>query len=109
MTPGYEEFVEVCVTLVVPLAIVVPLLRFDERRLKPAQLERAWPPVSRDAAVFAPWLLLGMPQLCLPVHAVKTRGWLVGLVLGLFVALLITVLTGLLGVGLVTALEAFGL
>ncbi len=109
MTPGNEEFVEVCVTLVVPLAIVVPLLRIDERRLKPAQLERAWPPVSRDAAVFAPWLLLGMPQLCLPVHAVKTRGWLVGLVPGLLVALLITLVTGLLGMGLVTALEAFGL
>ncbi len=29
MTPGNEEFVEVCVTLVVPLAIVVPLLRID--------------------------------------------------------------------------------
>ncbi|HEX8792539.1 MAG TPA: hypothetical protein VF765_16440 [Polyangiaceae bacterium] len=109
MTPGNEEFVEVCVTLVVPLSIVVPLLRFDERRLKPAQLERAWPPVSRDAALFAPWLLLGMPQLCLPVHAVKTRGWLVGLLPGLLVALVITLLTGLLGVGLVTALEALGL
>jgi hypothetical protein len=109
VTPGNEEFVEVCVTLVVPLAIVVPLLRFDERRLKPAQLERAWPPVSRDAAIFAPWLLLGMPQLCLPVHAVKTRGWLVGLVPGLLVALLITVVDGLLGVGLVMALEALGL
>ena len=109
MTPGNEEFVEVCVTLVVPLAIVMPLLRFDERRLKPAQLERAWPPVSRDAAVFAPWLLLGMPQLCLPVHAVKTRGWLVGLLPGLLVALVITMLTGLLGAGLVMALEALGL
>ncbi len=59
--------------------------------------------------MFAPWLLLGMPQLCLPVHAVKTRGWLVGLVPGLLVALLITLVTGLLGMGLVTALEAFGL
>jgi hypothetical protein len=109
VTPGYEEFVEVCVTLVFPLTIVVPLLRFDERRLSPAQLERAWPPVSRDAAIFAPWLLLGMPQLCLPVHAVKTRGWLLGLLPGLLVALLITILDGLLGVGLVTALEALGL
>jgi uncharacterized membrane protein YhaH (DUF805 family) len=109
VTPGNEEFVEVCVTLVVPLATVIPLLRLDERRLSPAQLERAWPPVSRDAAVFAPWLLLGMPQLCLPVHAVKTRGWLVGLVPGLLVALLITLVTGLLGIGLVTALEALGL
>ncbi|HTQ43411.1 MAG TPA: hypothetical protein VMI75_11690 [Polyangiaceae bacterium] len=109
MTPGNEEFIEVCVTLVVPLAIVVPLLRFDERRLSPKQLERAWPPVSRDAAIFAPWLLLGMPQLCLPVHAVKTRGWLWGLVPGLLVALLITFLDGLLGWGLVTALEALGL
>ena len=109
MTPGNEEFVEVCVTLVVPLTIVIPLLRFDERRLSPAQLERAWPPVSRDAAIFAPWLLLGMPQLCLPVHAVKTRGWLLGLLPGLLVALVITFLTGLLGWGLVTALEALGL
>jgi len=109
VTPGNEEFIEVCVTLVVPLAIVMPLLRFDERRLSPAQLARAWPPVSRDAAVFAPWLLLGMPQLCLPVHAVKTRGWLLGLIPGLLVALVITVLDGLLGVGLVTALEALGL
>lgn len=109
MTPGNEEFVEVCVTLVVPLVIVVPLLRFDERRLSARQLERAWPPVSRDAAIFAPWLLLGMPQLCLPVHAVKTRGWIVGLVPGLLVALVITLVTGLLGMGLVMGLEALGL
>jgi hypothetical protein len=109
VTPGNEEFVEVCVTLVVPLAIVIPLLRFDERHLSAAQLERAWPPASRDAAIFAPWLLLGMPQLCLPVHAVKTRGWLWGLIPGLLVAAVITVLDGLLGLGLVTALEALGL
>jgi hypothetical protein len=109
VTPGNEEFVEVCVTLIIPLTIVIPLLRFDERRLSPARLERAWTPVSRDAAIFTPWLLLGMPQLCLPVHAVKTRGWLLGLLPGLLVATLITFLTGLLSAGLVTALEALGL
>lgn len=109
MTPGNEEFVEVCVTLVLSLVIVVPLLRLDERHLKPAQLERAWPPVSRDAALFATWLLLGMPQICLLVHAVKTRGWLWGLVPGLFFGFIVTVVIGLAGTGLVTALEALGL
>ena len=39
----------------------------------------------------------------------KTRGWLWGLVPGLLVALLITFFDGLLGWGLVTALEALGL
>lgn len=75
------------------LGIAVPwaLLRWDERRLDGAQLARSWSEVSRWSA------LVAFGPLCLPVHCIKTRGWLVGALLGvvaLIVALtMITLLT----------------
>lgn len=41
----------------------------DERALDPALRERAWPPVSRDAAIIA------FGQIALLVHFWKTRRW----------------------------------
>ncbi len=108
MTPGNEEFVQVCVSLVLSPLLVAAIVVRDERRLTPVQRDRAWPPVSRDAAIFTPWLLLGMPQLCLPVHWVRTRGWWRGLPVGLVLAVLVTAVDFAAQVGAVFALEALG-
>lgn len=61
-----------------PLAIV----RRDLRRLEPRALERAWPDSSFHSAV----LFFGL--LCLPVHFIKTRRGLRGVLpgVGWFVA-----------------------
>jgi hypothetical protein len=72
--------------LVVP-AVVATVVRLDERRLKGVRLERAWPPVSRDAVIFASWqfsLLFGLPALF--VWFVRTRRSLFGVLQGLAAA-----------------------
>jgi hypothetical protein len=84
----------VAVVLQLALGIAVPawLLRFDEHRLSPAMLERAWPRASFWSAVVA------FGPLCLPVHFVRTRRSVVGLLLGLLaliVALGVQILVGL--------------
>ncbi len=58
------------------IALSAWLVQLDERRLSPAELERAWPRASFLIAVvlFAPW--------CLPIHFVRTRRSLTGLFLG---------------------------
>ncbi len=88
MSPGDVEFVQVvCEMLVVP-GVVAAIVRFDERRLSPARLERAWPSVSRDAVVFATWqfgILFGCPALL--VWFLRTRRSLTGALLGLGSAL----------------------
>ena len=66
VSPGNVEFVQVVVLMTVVPGFVAAIVRLDERRLRGIRLERAWTPVTRDAAIFAPWLLLGMPQLWLP-------------------------------------------
>jgi hypothetical protein len=72
----------------------------DERKiLSESQLERAWPPTSRDAAIVA------FGVLALPVHFVKTRGHLgslrgvlgypLGLALGVLAILVVAFASGL--------------
>ncbi len=57
----------------------------DERRLEAAERERAWPAVSRDAAIIA------FSQIAVVVHFWKTRRWgLKGLGLGVLYALVAT-------------------
>jgi hypothetical protein len=74
VTPGNVEFVEVLVSMVVATGMVVAVVLLDERRLPGPELERAWPPGSRDAAFFGAWAV-GWPAGCLVllVHFVKTR------------------------------------
>jgi hypothetical protein len=59
------------VSWAVTLPAVTAIILFDERRLQGDELARAWPPPSRDAAIFGIWL--GVPPLCVVVHFVRTR------------------------------------
>jgi hypothetical protein len=87
VTPGNLEFVQVvCEMLVVP-GVVAAIVRLDERRLDDRRLERAWPPVSRDAVVFATWqfgILFGCPALL--VWFVRTRRSMLGVLQGVAAA-----------------------
>ena len=87
MREGDVEFVQVvCEMLVVP-AVAAAIVRIDERRLTGVRLERAWPPVSRDAVVFATWqfgILFGCPAML--VWFIRTRRSLWGVAQGLAAA-----------------------
>jgi hypothetical protein len=86
MSPGDLEFVQLLLSWAVTGPMVVAVVRLDERRLRGACLARAWPPVSRDAAIFTIWML-GFHPLCLLafylVHFGRTRWSARGLTLGL--------------------------
>jgi hypothetical protein len=82
MIPGNVEIVEIVASWAVSLPAVSGILVGDERRLRGKPLERAWPPQSRDAAIFALWLLASAHPLALAIHFVKTRWSLFGVVLG---------------------------
>lgn len=84
MSPGNVELVQVVAIMLVVPATQAAIVRFDEKRLDEARLERAWLPVTRDMVVFATWqfsILFGCPALV--VWFVKTRrsikGWALGL------------------------------
>jgi len=83
VSPGNVEFVEVVVSMIVSPATVALVVRLDERRLKGPALDRAWPPQSRDAAVFGAWQF-GTIYGCvaLLVHFTRTRASALGLGLG---------------------------
>ena len=81
MTPGNLEFVQVVVSMAVTLPSVVAIIVLDERRLRGVERDRAWPPQSRDAAIFGLWNV-GAHPLCLLVHFIRTRRSLLGIALG---------------------------
>lgn len=84
MTEGNLQLLEILTYWVLVAPAVTVLLVSDERRLRPDQAARAWPPVSRDAALFVMWMLGFHPAyvlLVLAVHFVRTRGVIRGLVL----------------------------
>ncbi|HWL84289.1 MAG TPA: hypothetical protein VNO21_00625 [Polyangiaceae bacterium] len=78
------------------------IVRHDERRLPPAQLERAWLPSTRivSALVFGP--------LCLPVHFWRTRRTFAGFRLGYRIAGDVVVFTWFALVLLEHILDQFG-
>jgi hypothetical protein len=83
VTPGNVEFVQVITLMTVVPGAVWAVLRFDERRLHGASLERAWLPVTRDVVVFATWqfgILFGCPALL--VWFIRTRWSAWGVLLG---------------------------
>jgi len=82
VTPGNLELVQILVSWSVTLPGVSAIIVADERRLVGDPLARAWPPPSRDAAIFGLWLL-GVHPLCVLVHFVKTRWSLAGAGLGM--------------------------
>jgi hypothetical protein len=82
MTDGNLELVQVIVSWIVTLPAIVIVIRSDERRLRAEALARAWPPQSRDAAIFGLWNL-GVHPFCVLIHFVRTRGFFVGTDMGL--------------------------
>jgi hypothetical protein len=82
MTAGNLELVQVIVSWVVTLPAVVLVIKADERRLEAEALARAWPPQSRDAAIFGLWNL-GVHPLCVLIHFARTRRSVLGTGLGL--------------------------
>jgi hypothetical protein len=108
MTPGNLELVDIILSWSVTLPAVAAIIVYDERRLRGPALERAWPPQSRDAAIFGLWNM-GVHPLCLLVHFARTRrsigGFLVGL--GWLVAVCGVDVAARLGVDAV--IEALGL
>jgi hypothetical protein len=86
------DVVALIVQLALGIALPAWMLRFDERRLSQGMLARAWPKASFWSAVVA------FGPLCLPVHFVRTRRSVAGLLLGLLalaVALGAQILVGL--------------
>ncbi|MBX3230881.1 MAG: hypothetical protein KIT84_40625 [Labilithrix sp.] len=76
--------VELVASWIVTTTLTFLVIIVDERRvLSESQLERAWPPSSRDAAVIA------FGPLAIPFHFMRTRGGFRGLrdVLGIFLGL----------------------
>jgi hypothetical protein len=108
MTGGNLELVQVIVSWCVTLPAVIIVIRTDERRLRAEALERAWPPQSRDAAIFGLWNL-GVHHLCVLIHFVRTRRSLLGIGWGLlwFLAIFAADVGAQLGVA--TAIERLGL
>ena len=76
-----REVLELVASAVFLYGIIYVVIRFDERRLSPKQLERAWPASSRDVAV------LYFSLIALFLHFPRTRGVLLGVPLGLLAVL----------------------
>jgi hypothetical protein len=86
LTEGNVELLQILVSWAVMAPIVFAIILRDERRLDRDRLTRAWPPVSRDAAVFAMWMFGFHPVYLLAffcVHFGRTRASLRGLGLGI--------------------------
>ena len=77
MTSGDVEVVQIVASWVVTAPTVFAVILRDEKRLDARGRARAWPPVSRDAAVLAVWLVGFTPVALLVfflVHFGRTRG-----------------------------------
>jgi hypothetical protein len=88
---GNVELVQVVVSMTVNVAGVATAL-FTEEHLRRRWSENAWLPSTRDAAILGAFLfswLYGGPALV--IHFVKSRGWVVGSVLGVLCAVLLGV------------------
>ena len=82
MKEGDVEVFQILGSWAVTLPAVAWIIVRDERRLKGRQLENAWPPASRDAAIYALWNF-GVQHLSVVIHFVRTRRSLRGVGLGL--------------------------
>jgi hypothetical protein len=81
VSPGNLELVQIVASWAVTLPAVAVVIVQDEKRLKAAALERAWPPQSRDAAIFGLWNL-GVHPLCVLIHFARTRRSVLGVLVG---------------------------
>jgi len=99
--PGTVDVVELLVALVLKVALGFVLVGWDERRLarrSPERLERAWPPASKMSAIVV------FQEIGIVMHFVRTRGGVLGLVLGLAWAFAYVFAVGLVLSGLELAL-----
>ncbi len=108
MTDGNLQLVQVIVSWVVTLPAVIFVIKADERRLKGEALERAWPPQSRDAAIFGLWNM-GVHPLCVLIHFARTRRTLLGTGLGLVWLVAIMLADAGVQTGVAAAIERLGL
>ena len=89
---------------IVTTALLFAVVILDERRLPPEQLERAWPPSSRTAA------LVAFGILALPIHFMRTRGNLrslrgaLGVAWGFVLGGLLVLVVALIDTALLTAI-----
>ncbi|MBS2015791.1 MAG: hypothetical protein JST00_23085 [Deltaproteobacteria bacterium] len=101
------EVVVMVVSLLVLMAGSSAVVRFDERRLDEEQLERAWPPSSRDNALIG-LSFLGAPLIGLFAvwfHFFRTRRWRPkGFFLGLLWVVAIMAVNAIVVIGLSLAL-----
>jgi hypothetical protein len=85
LSPGNVEFVQVLASWIATVAAFATLITRDERHLKKAALERAWPPASRDAAILGVFLFGAVyAMLAVLIHFARTRRSLWGAAVGLF-------------------------
>jgi hypothetical protein len=108
MTDGNLQLVQVIASWVVTLPAVIVVIKADERRLTGEALERAWPPQSRDAAIFGLWNM-GVHPLCVLIHFARTRRTLLGTGLGLVWLLAIMLADAGVQTGVAAAIERLGL
>ncbi len=109
MTEGDLELLQVIVSWAITLPGVAAIVVLDERRLRGRERERAWPAVSRDAAIFASWQL-GLLLFLVPlVHFVRTRRSPIGLVVGISWGLLLFAVDYCAQVALAIAVDLLGL
>jgi len=84
MSPGNAELVEIVISWAVSVPAVAAILILDDKRLSAEEIERSWPPPSRDATIFGSWLV-GIPYGCagLIAHFALTRRSIKGFLVGL--------------------------
>lgn len=110
MRPGNVEFVQVVTSMAVCTGGIAAILYADERWVRRIGRPGAWLPVTRDAAVFGTFLfswLYGGPALV--IHFVKSRGWLVGVGLGVLMAALLVATDIGVQLGVLYSIEQLGL
>jgi hypothetical protein len=93
-----HNVVELALSWIVTTALTFAVVLLDERWMSEANLERAWPPSSRDAAIVA------FGPLAILVHFLRTRGgfrtwrrFFLGIPLGLGMAVVSLFIISLVG------------
>jgi hypothetical protein len=101
VTPADAEVFEVLADWAVTVPLTILLVRLDERRLRGAELARAWPPSSRDGAILGLWMF-GLHPLALAIHWTRTRASVAGFAIGVGLLLAVEAL----GIGAAAAVES---
>jgi hypothetical protein len=108
VSPGNLELARVLASWAATLPTVATILLRDERRLEGEALARAWPPQSRDAAIFGLWLF-GLQPFCVLMHFARTRRSTRGVVVGLLWLCVVFAIDIGAQIGAAVAIDWFGL